>query len=77
MGSLIVKKIISCARCGDDHLNVLFESLDHPFAPPEAGGLAWTYWAPCPLNGQPILLMAAANSVDDGMVTARPPEKGA
>lgn len=47
-----------CSRCGGDHRAVEFRPLAQPFAPPEAGGLAWTHWAPCPTNGEPMLLIA-------------------
>lgn len=50
-------KISQCARCGDDHDDVEPKLMAQPFAPPEADGLAWTHWAPCPTNGDPILFM--------------------
>lgn len=49
--------IIGCARCGGRHENIVLRPLARPFAPPEAGGLEWTHWAPCPTNGDPILNM--------------------
>lgn len=52
--------IVGCARChGDGHADLRFESLDHPV---EAGMdkegdlIVFEWWAPCPTNGQPILL---------------------
>lgn len=47
--------VISCSRCGGDHLAVRFAPLDRPFAPAEAEPIVWTRWAPCPSNGQPIM----------------------
>lgn len=55
-------KIKNCARCGGDHDEVESSVLEHPFMPPEAGGIAWTHWAPCPVNGQPILFVLDAGN---------------
>lgn len=41
--------VVGCARCGKDHVGVLFMKLDRPMK-------GSTHWAPCPTNGQPILL---------------------
>lgn len=39
-----------CARCeGEGHPQIRFKKLTHP-----VGDL--THWAPCPTNGEPILL---------------------
>lgn len=43
----------------------------HPFAPAEASGLAWTHWAPCPTNGDPILIMVMADAAP-GVFTRGP-----
>lgn len=50
-----------CARCGGSHEHVEVRRMARPFSPAEAGGLAWTHWAPCPTNGDPVLVMATAN----------------
>lgn len=43
-----------CARChGDGHDGLLFSPLTHPVVDGEG---TWTHWAPCPTNGEPILL---------------------
>ena len=55
----IVKAITNCARCGGDHESITAIEMAQPFAPPEAGGLSWTHFAPCPTNGQPILFVFA------------------
>lgn len=52
-------KLAGCARCGGTHEHVTFRPMAKPFAPPEANGMAWTHWAPCPTNGDPILLSMA------------------
>jgi len=44
-----------CARChGDGHPQITFEPLTHPFV--EDSGTELTHWAPCPTNGEPILM---------------------
>lgn len=42
-------KIGSCARCGKDHEYVRFSKLDYAIGD-------YDFWAPCPTNGQPIIL---------------------
>ena len=46
-----------CARCGDDHAKVEFKPFTNP---PESGpgftAIAFSHWASCPKNGEPILL---------------------
>lgn len=49
----IVKKIGNCARCKRNHKNLRFERLTHPVF---QGKDIYTHWAPCPRNGQPILM---------------------
>lgn len=44
----------NCARCGDDHERLEFEELEQPIG--DGDGTSWDYWAPCPNNGQPVLL---------------------
>lgn len=46
-----------CARCDGDHVGVLALPLTQPHSPPEAGGLVWTHWFPCPTNGEPVLVI--------------------
>jgi len=41
--------IMRCARCGEDHAMLDFEALTNPIGD-------CTHWAPCPVNGQPVLL---------------------
>lgn len=48
--------IRNCARCDGDHDQLVFKKLSRPFAPREAAPIEWTHWAPCPTNGEPILM---------------------
>ncbi len=64
-GMVIVPRIVGCARCGGTHSDVDFRPMAQPFAPPEAGGLEWTHFARCPVNGDPILLIVAAEDAGD------------
>lgn len=44
-----------CARCGGDgHPGITFTRLTHPSEP--CPGMRGTHWAPCPTNGEPIIL---------------------
>lgn len=43
-----------CARCGGDHAALLFQPLK--YAVKCSCGEAFTHWAPCPVNQQPILM---------------------
>lgn len=52
--------IRKCARCGEDHDNLVFFALTRPF---ETTTLNYRYWAPCPTNGQPILCAVYEDSV--------------
>lgn len=46
---------VGCARCGSDgHPDITYTPLTFPIALAD-GNLA-THWAPCPTNGEPILL---------------------
>ncbi len=58
-------KIRNCSRCGGDHDNVETMELAQPFAPPECAPIVWTRWAPCPTNGQPIMV-AVTEDADIG-----------
>lgn len=46
--------LVGCARChGDGHKGLKFAKLTHPVDDPTG---EYTHWAPCPTNGEPILL---------------------
>ena len=44
-----------CARCGGEHVAVTFKPMQKAMAPADAP-VSWTHWAPCPTNGEPIML---------------------
>lgn len=57
MSEVHVKKVSNCARCGEDHENMTFAQLERPMTPDDVSPpITWTHWAPCPTNGQPILM---------------------
>jgi hypothetical protein len=55
----IVTNIVGCARCGASHFDIRFHALDVPVAE------RWTHWAPCPNNGQPILMEIVEEQAGD------------
>lgn len=46
-----------CARCGEDHKKVLFQTFSR-----NVDGLDATHWGTCPTNSEPILMTV----MDDG-----------
>lgn len=54
----ITVDLTGCARChGEGHPQITFQPLTHPFtAEPGVAAYTFTHWAPCPANGEPILL---------------------
>ena len=50
-----------CARCGGDHDGLEFRSFDLP-----AG--KFTHWAPCPTNGEPVLMTVKGASLEEQIV---------
>lgn len=49
--------LVGCARChGDGHPALRWEPLTHPVPSDVEGDPPWTHWAPCPTNGEPILM---------------------
>jgi hypothetical protein len=55
--------MVGCARCdGDGHEDVLFKPLTHPV---QIEGWWFGFWAPCPANGEPILMGVSPKSEDD------------
>lgn len=51
-----VKKLENCARCGGTHLDLTFKLLTQPVHSDDDGGAAYTHWATCPTNGEPVLM---------------------
>jgi len=45
----VTVSIARCARCGQNHKNLIFKRFESP--PDE-----WTHWALCPKTGEPILM---------------------
>ncbi len=44
-----------CARCGGVH-EVDFKRLTNPIEAVDHDEVVYTHWAPCPTNGEPILM---------------------
>lgn len=55
--------VFGCARCGLDHDSerIVMERLVQPIDDPDG---PYTHWAPCPENGQPILMRVQAEPTD-------------
>lgn len=51
---------------------MIAKPLARPFAPPEAGGLAWTHWYPCPTNGDPVLVIVSGHAAIDTLPPGTP-----
>jgi len=58
MTTKTVPLIISCARCGLDHNDVVFLEFKFPVKDDNDKTL-FTHWALCPTNGEPIHLIDA------------------
>lgn len=54
-------RLQGCAACGMDHGEITFKKLSMPrdFEGKD-GVITFTHWAPCPNNGEPILMMLDA-----------------
>jgi hypothetical protein len=60
--------LINCARCGGTHTDVEFKPLARPIMAAEdlldcmgkPYDIIYTHWAPCPTNGEPIILYVSA-----------------
>lgn len=50
-----------CARCNQDH-PVAWQQLTNPIE--DKDGTKWTHWAPCPVNGEPILMREARSEAE-------------
>lgn len=57
MTQKLVNTVRLCARCGETHEKLEFDELTNPMF--SDLGERWGWWAPCPTNGQPILLKIA------------------
>ena len=73
---MLLKKIIHCARCGEDHINIEAKKFTQPVledAPSEKA--LYTHWALCPTNGEPILVVEV--TTDGKMQIDTHPKEGA
>lgn len=52
-GELVISNIENCARCGGTHKQLKFELLQRPIV--DDAGVAYSYWALCPVTKQPVL----------------------
>lgn len=43
-----------CARCGNDHDNLLFVKFVNPIE--DSDGTVWAWWAECPETKDPVLM---------------------
>lgn len=57
MAEPVTVALVACPRCGGDHEQLELQPLDRPA---DLGGMLGlrplTHWAPCPTNGQPVLV---------------------
>lgn len=51
----VIQNVKGCARCGGDHPGLVFRPLTRAMEP-EGTSRSWQQWAPCPTNGEPIML---------------------
>jgi hypothetical protein len=56
----ICTPVARCSRCGDDHEQVTFQPMARPVERDDE--VIATHWAPCPGNGDPILLSALTDA---------------
>ena len=49
-GAIQLPVLRKCARCGSEHSDIEFEALERETFD------RFTHWAPCPNNGQPVLI---------------------
>lgn len=49
-----IGSITHCARCGEDHAEVIFRRFHSPVE--DEDGTLWEWWAICPKTKEPILM---------------------
>lgn len=54
-----VTKLENCARCGETHYDIRFYQLTREIVVPSTLQI-YSHWAPCPTNGEPILMRIEA-----------------
>ncbi len=57
---IVVTDVKHCARCRQDHKDLLFKALTHPVV--DSDGTVWEWYTLCPVNHEPILLMGKGKS---------------
>lgn len=60
-----MSRLLGCARCGGDH-EVTWLELERPIGAEDGLG-DFTHWAPCPVNGDPILWRRIAVALPEGL----------
>jgi len=55
----ITTTVLHCARCGENHEDLLFSLFTNPIE--DSDGTVWAYWAMCPITDEPILLRTTDN----------------
>lgn len=66
--SEVTLRIHYCARCGESHEDVV--------ARPLTRQVYYTHWAPCPVNGEPMLIVhERVKTEEDGRLDFFDPEK--
>lgn len=63
--------ITGCARCGGDH-EATFKPLTNPIVTTE---VTFQWWAPCPVNGEPIVMCQVDDVSDTTAVACTLPDK--
>jgi len=59
-GPITLRWLEGCARCqGDGHEDMTFVPLTFPLE--REGMVVGTHWAPCPTNGEPIIMVVLKN----------------
>lgn len=63
MKTVEITGLRNCARCGEDHDQLLFKEFQRPtFLRDEDGDGPYTHWCSCPTTGEPILMITTLES---------------
>ncbi len=54
------EELTGCARCGETHRGLVFKPLTQTS---KLGEMLMTHWAPCPTNGEPVMLLRGPKQV--------------
>lgn len=58
------RELKNCARCGETHADLPFKPLARPVYDDRDGEL-YTHWAPCPTNGDPIMMLVMPSTDEE------------